>query len=49
MRGPLSLFVGLSVAPFVALTAQTTDDKFWGQWRGPNANGVSKTAKPPTE
>jgi outer membrane protein assembly factor BamB len=41
--------VGLSVAPFVALTAQTTDDKFWGQWRGPNANGVSKTAKPPTE
>ena len=49
MRGPLSLVVGLTVAPFVALTAQSTEDKFWGQWRGPRANGVSTTAKPPTE
>ena len=49
MRGPLSLVVGLTVAPFVALTAQPTEDKFWGQWRGPQSNGVSSTAKPPTE
>jgi outer membrane protein assembly factor BamB len=49
VRGPVSLVVGLTVAPFVALTAQTTEDKFWGQWRGPQANGVSTTAKPPTE
>jgi outer membrane protein assembly factor BamB len=49
VRGPLSLVVGLTVAPFVAITAQTTEDKFWGQWRGPQASGVSTTAKPPTE
>ena len=49
MRGPLSLVVGLTVAPFVALAAQPTEDKFWGQWRGPQSNGVSSTAKPPTE
>lgn len=24
-------------------------ERYWAQWRGPFANGVSKTAKPPTE
>ena len=49
MKGPLSLVAGLAVAPFLALAAQTPEDKFWGEWRGPQANGVSTTAKPPTE
>jgi outer membrane protein assembly factor BamB len=28
---------------------QAGADRFWGQWRGPHATGVSKTATPPTE
>ena len=32
-----------------ALTAQGSADRFWGQWRGPQSTGVSRTAKPPTE
>ena len=31
------------------LSAQSPADKFWGQWRGPQATGVSETAKPPSE
>jgi len=27
----------------------TTSDKYWPQWRGPHATGVSKTADPPVE
>ena len=31
-------------------TAQATaGDKFWPQWRGPHANGVSRRANPPVE
>ncbi|NQW02729.1 MAG: PQQ-binding-like beta-propeller repeat protein [Acidobacteria bacterium] len=29
--------------------AQQSGDDFWGQWRGPFATGVSKTATPPVE
>jgi outer membrane protein assembly factor BamB len=29
--------------------AQTAADRFWPQWRGPHASGVSRTANPPTE
>lgn len=29
--------------------AQPTADRFWAQWRGPRATGVSTTATPPTE
>lgn len=25
------------------------DERYWAQWRGPQATGVSKNAKPPTE
>ncbi len=28
---------------------QAGADRFWGQWRGPHATGVSRTATPPTE
>jgi outer membrane protein assembly factor BamB len=31
------------------LEADTTADKYWPQWRGPYATGVSKTADPPIE
>ncbi|MGE3344609.1 MAG: PQQ-binding-like beta-propeller repeat protein, partial [Vicinamibacterales bacterium] len=32
-----------------ALDAQPAADRFWAQWRGPHATGVSRTATPPTE
>lgn len=31
------------------LDARQSADRFWAQWRGPHANGVSRTAKPPVE
>ena len=30
-------------------SAQVSDPRFWGQWRGPEASGVSRTANPPVE
>src|SRR4030095_447888 len=36
----------LSLAPF----AQAPEsDRYWPQWRGPLANGISRTANPPIE
>src|SRR5687768_15792669 len=31
------------------LTAQSPAERFWPQWRGPFATGVSRTATPPVE
>lgn len=36
----------LAIAP---LMAQTPAERYWPQWRGPYATGVSKTADPPIE
>jgi outer membrane protein assembly factor BamB len=33
----------------LALVAQSPGDKFWPQWRGPKADGVSRSANPPIE
>ena len=47
----LLLVTTLTIAPRGAV-AQTVDDlrsKNWHQWRGPEANGVSRTATPPTQ
>jgi outer membrane protein assembly factor BamB len=33
----------------VSLSGDREGDKYWPQWRGPHATGVSKTADPPTE
>ena len=40
--------IGLATASFVAAQARP-EDRYWGQWRGPLATGVSRTATPPTE
>jgi outer membrane protein assembly factor BamB len=43
--------VGLAavlLAPALAMTPATAD-RYWGQWRGPHATGVSRTATPPVE
>ena len=52
--GPRGFFTSLTlftsfVAGAGALSDQTAGDRFWPQWRGPHATGVSKTATPPTE
>src|SRR5262245_40746796 len=41
----------LCAALLTALQApsNSTAEKFWPQWRGPYANGVSRTADPPIE
>src|SRR6188508_2219845 len=39
--------VGASMLPAQARDAAA--ERFWPQWRGPFANGVSRTAKPPIE
>src|SRR5215204_533459 len=43
----------LAVATYAQAPADlkvgTTSDRYWPQWRGPLANGVSRTANPPTE
>jgi outer membrane protein assembly factor BamB len=31
------------------LSAQVTDTRYWPQWRGPHANGISPTGNPPLE
>ena len=40
--------VGASMIPARA-ARDAAADRFWPQWRGPFANGVSRTAKPPIE
>jgi outer membrane protein assembly factor BamB len=36
-------------AMYLPLAAQGTGEKFWPQWRGPHASGVSRSATPPIE
>ncbi|MFT4691935.1 MAG: outer membrane protein assembly factor BamB family protein [Verrucomicrobiia bacterium] len=43
----LFTFVGAATAATAATAASTTDN--WHQWRGPDHNGVSRSATPPTE
>jgi outer membrane protein assembly factor BamB len=47
-----ALPVGLALATLATLTVVRADgpgDKFWPQWRGPQATGVSPSADPPVE
>ena len=45
------MLAALAIASLALVTrdADTTSEKYWPQWRGPHATGVSKTADPPTE
>jgi outer membrane protein assembly factor BamB len=36
-------------ASWLAAQQPSQADQYWGQWRGPQGNGVSKTANPPVE
>ena len=44
----LPLFAAGALAASVAVSGQSAD-RYWGQWRGPDATGVSRTANPPAE
>ena len=44
-----ALFAAGSAAALAATLDAAEGDQFWPQWRGPDATGVSRTAKPPTE
>ncbi|MDO8793566.1 MAG: PQQ-binding-like beta-propeller repeat protein [Vicinamibacterales bacterium] len=51
MRLSLCAAVVLAVmTTMVTLPAQSPEaERYWPQWRGPSANGLSRTANPPTE
>ena len=45
-----ALFVLMTTIPLAAMSAaDSAAEKYWPQWRGPFANGVSTTADPPVE
>ena len=46
MRLTAAVLISVAVVPAIA---DTTSEKYWPQWRGPYATGVSKTADPPVE
>ena len=49
-RFALFVFVLAAVlVPFTAGSEQTPQDRYWPQWRGPEANGVAPSADPPAE
>jgi len=51
MRISSCLALGFVMLPLtVAPSAQGTQaERYWHQWRGPSANGISRTATPPLE
>lgn len=52
MTGPaISVgFLGFLLVAVTTADAQSTEaDRFWGQWRGPEATGVARHGDPPTE
>jgi outer membrane protein assembly factor BamB len=48
-RTCLASIAAVALAGTLGATADPAAEKFWPQWRGPYATGVSKTADPPTE
>ena len=45
----LAAALAIGSLTLVHAAADTTSEKYWPQWRGPHATGVSKTADPPVE
>jgi outer membrane protein assembly factor BamB len=45
----LAAALAIGSLTLVHAAADTTSEKYWPQWRGPYATGVSKTADPPVE
>ena len=49
MKNGLIAALAIASLTLVNAAADTTSEKYWPQWRGPHATGVSKTADPPVE
>ena len=49
MRHGLIAALATGALTLLEASPDTTSEKYWPQWRGPHATGVSKTADPPTE
>ena len=49
MKYTIPAALAIASLTLVNAAADTTSDKYWPQWRGPYATGVSKTADPPVE
>src|SRR3989337_2245297 len=51
MRIAYGIAAALVAVPlgFVSSAQAPAADRFWPQWRGPLANGISRTANPPLE
>src|SRR5436190_9551964 len=49
MRNGLLAAAAIASLTLAHAAADTTSEKYWPQWRGPYATGVSKTADPPVE
>ena len=49
MRHRLLPALAMGSLALISASADTTSDKYWPQWRGPHATGVSTTADPPLE
>jgi len=45
----LTLGMGIMLVPSAPAVPQASAERFWGQWRGPHATGVSQHADPPIE
>jgi hypothetical protein len=48
-RACLAAFIAFVLLSSVPAAQQTDPSRFWAQWRGPHATGVSSTANPPLE
>jgi outer membrane protein assembly factor BamB len=49
MKYAIAAALAIASLTLVSAAADTTSEKYWPQWRGPYATGVSKTADPPVE
>jgi outer membrane protein assembly factor BamB len=45
----LAIGIGFGALAWSSHPSAQTADRFWPQWRGPDANGISRQANPPTE
>ena len=45
----IALGCACAVPGALTLSAQAPASRYWPQWRGPDASGVSRTANPPVE
>src|SRR5262245_970604 len=49
MRAVLAAVIVIVTLSSVSASTEPSDERYWAQWRGPYATGVSQTANPPVE